>query len=109
MTSNKRWSLITVTYNSAEDLRKYAAGPLPTDVEWIVVDNHSSDATVTIVESFSDERITLHHNSVNLGGEGNFNRCIALARGKYTAIYHADDIYESEMVAAQVAFLEKHL
>lgn len=74
-----------------------------------IVDNHSSDATVTIVESFSDERITLHHNSVNLGGEGNFNRCIALARGKYTAIYHADDIYESEMVAAQVAFLEKHL
>lgn len=41
-------------------------------------------------------------------GEGNFNRCIALAKGKYTAIYHADDIYEPEMVAAQVEFLESH-
>jgi|UniRef100_UPI004047EB9A glycosyltransferase involved in cell wall biosynthesis len=75
----------------------------------LIVDNHSSDATVAIVESFCDERITLHRNSVNLGGEGNFNRCIALASGKYTAIYHADDIYEPEMVANQVAFLEQYL
>ena len=73
-----------------------------------IVDNHSSDATVAIVDSFSDERITLHRYSVNVGAEGNFNRCIALATGKYTAIYHADDIYEPEMVAAQVAFLELH-
>ena len=73
-----------------------------------VVDNNSSDATVSIVQSFSDERITLHRNLVNIGGEGNFNRCIALASGKYTAIYHADDIYKPEMVAAQVAFLEQH-
>jgi glycosyltransferase involved in cell wall biosynthesis len=73
-----------------------------------VIDNNSSDATVTIVQSFSDERITLHRNPVNLGGEGNFNRCIALATGKYTAIYHADDMYRPEMVAAQVAFLEQY-
>lgn len=73
-----------------------------------VVDNNSSDNTVSIVESFPDERITLFCNAVNAGGEGNFNRCIALAKGKYTAIYHADDIYEPEMVATQVAFLEQH-
>lgn len=73
-----------------------------------IVDNHSTDSTIVVVESFSDERITLYRNSVNVGGEGNFNRCIALAKGKYTAIYHADDIYEPEMVATQVAFLEQH-
>lgn len=73
-----------------------------------VVDNSSSDNTLSIVEGFADERITLFRNSVNAGGEGNFNRCIALAKGKYTAIYHADDIYEPEMVAAQVAFLEQY-
>jgi glycosyltransferase involved in cell wall biosynthesis len=73
-----------------------------------VVDNNSSDGTVSIVESFPDERITLFRSAVNASGEGNFNRCIALAKGKYTAIYHADDIYEPEMVATQVAFLEQH-
>ncbi len=73
-----------------------------------VVDNNSSDDTVAIVQSFSDQRITLHCNPVNIGGEGNFNRCIGLATGKYMAIYHADDIYEPEMVADQVAFLEQY-
>jgi glycosyltransferase involved in cell wall biosynthesis len=73
-----------------------------------IVDNNSSDGTVSVVESFLDERITLFRNSINVGGEGNFNRCIALSKGKYTAIYHADDIYEPEMVATQVAFLEQY-
>ena len=74
----------------------------------LVIDNNSTDGTVAVVESFVDNRITLHCNSVNVGGEGNFNRCIALSKGKYTAIYHADDIYESTMVAAQVEFLERY-
>lgn len=73
-----------------------------------VVDNQSSDNTIGIVESFNDPRLVLHRNPVNLGGEGNFNRCIELATGKYTAIYHADDIYEPDTVAAQVKFLEAH-
>lgn len=74
----------------------------------LVVDNNSTDGTLAIAEGFADERITVHRNSINVGGEGNFNRCIALAQGKYTAIYHADDIYEPMMVAAQVGFLERY-
>lgn len=73
-----------------------------------VVDNNSSDDTVAIVQRFSDPRIILHRNMLNIGGEGNFNRCIGLAKGKYTAIYHADDIYEPEMVDVQVTFLEQN-
>lgn len=73
-----------------------------------VVDNCSTDGTASVVEGFEDDRITLHRHSVNVGGEGNFNRCIALAQGKYTAIYHADDLYEPGMVAAQVTFLEQY-
>jgi glycosyltransferase involved in cell wall biosynthesis len=71
-----------------------------------VVDNASTDATLKIVGEFDDPRIKIHRNEVNVGGEGNFNRCIQLATGKYTAIFHADDIYELDMVEAQVAFLE---
>ena len=79
-----------------------------TNLAILVVDNQSTDGTLGVVQSFDDARITVHRNPVNLGGEGNFNRCIELAKGKYTAIYHADDIYEPEMVAAQVEFLESH-
>lgn len=73
-----------------------------------VVDNCSTDATLDVVRSFTDPRIAVHENSVNVGGEGNFNRCIALARGEFTALFHADDVYEPEMVERQIAFLKKH-
>jgi glycosyltransferase involved in cell wall biosynthesis len=79
-----------------------------TNIQVIVVDNHSTDGTAEIVRYINDSRVTLYQNPINVGGEGNFNRCIELATGKYTAIYHADDIYELDMVAKQVAFLESH-
>lgn len=73
-----------------------------------IVDNYSIDATLAIVENFDDPRIHVYRNEKNIGAEGNFNRCIELASGKYTALYHADDIYEPEMVAKQVRFLNSY-
>lgn len=72
----------------------------------LVVDNASTDNTLAVASSFADSRMSVHRNPVNVGGEGNFNRCIELSRGKYTAIYHADDLYEPTMVENQVSFLE---
>lgn len=55
-----------------------------------------------------DPRVIVHRKENNVGAEGNFNECIRLAEGKYTAIFHADDLYEPQMVERQVAFLEAH-
>lgn len=71
-----------------------------------IVDNASNDDTVAVVEAIEDSRITIYRNDVNIGAEGNFTRCIQLAKGKYTGIFHADDIYEKDMVSKQVAHLE---
>ncbi len=71
-----------------------------------VLDNASTDGTLAVIRSFSDQRLRVHANTQNIGAEGNFNNCIQLAEGQYTAIFHADDIYEADMVAQQVAFLE---
>jgi len=71
-----------------------------------VVDNASTDGTADVVAGFSDSRIEVHRNATNVGGEGNFNRCIELGCGDYLAIFHADDVYEPEMISTQVAFLE---
>ena len=75
-----------------------------------VVDNASTDNTCGIVRSYSNLNpcIKLLSFSENIGGEGNFNRCIQLAEGDYTGIFHADDVYEPTMVEKQVAFLERH-
>jgi glycosyltransferase involved in cell wall biosynthesis len=104
-------SICIPTYNSGATLAQTLAsivGQSYPRLEILVVDNASIDNTVEEVRRFDDPRITIHRNATNIGAEGNFNRCIALASGLYTAIYHADDLYTSQMVAQQVEFLERH-
>lgn len=74
-------------------------------IEVHIVDNASTDDTLDIVRSFQDPRVVIHAHTNNVGAEGNFNRCIQLCTHDFTAIYHADDIYEPQMVAKQVQFL----
>lgn len=73
-----------------------------------VVDNASTDGTLSVVRKFTDPRISVIEGETNIGGEGNFNRCIDLATGEYTAIFHADDLYERTMIARQVAEFEEN-
>lgn len=97
------------TYNAEKTIRETVASIVNqrySNLIILVVDNASTDGTLAVVEIFSDPRISIHRNEVNVGGEANFNRCILLAKGKYTAIYHADDVYEPHMVERQVTFLE---
>jgi glycosyltransferase involved in cell wall biosynthesis len=98
------------TYNAEHTIRETLASILNQSHSNLIVqlvDNASTDRTLEIVEAFDDKRIHIHRNGSNIGAEGNFNRCIQLATGKYTAIYHADDLYEPQMVERQVALLER--
>lgn len=97
------------TYNNRSTLGDTLKSILNQTYPNIVVhisDNASADGTLETIECFKDSRITVHRHEKNIGAEGNFTRCIQMATGKYTAIFHADDIYESNMVAKQVAFLQ---
>lgn len=99
------------TFNAEKTVRETLRSILAQTYPNLVIhvsDNASTDGSVSVVESLADQRIQMHSYNENVGGEGNFTRCIKLAEGKYTAIFHADDIYESEMVEKQVAFLESH-
>ncbi|WP_051297390.1 glycosyltransferase [Brevibacterium album] len=91
-----RWSLITVTYNSADRLREYWSGFRADDrVEWIVVDNASTDGTVEFARSLGAQVIQLDENR-GFGAANNVG--FASARGEYTAFVNPD-------VAADVANL----
>lgn len=97
------------TYNAAATIRETLASVLAQTYTNLVVhisDNASTDGTLKVIESIADQRITIHRQKENIGAEGNFTKCIQLATGKYTAIFHADDVYEPSMVTKQVAFLE---
>lgn len=98
------------TYNAAETITETLNSILNqsyTSLIIKVVDNASTDETLSQVAAFKDSRIQVIRNATNLGGEGNFNRCIELAEGKYTAIYHADDLYHQDIVSRQVQRLER--
>jgi glycosyltransferase involved in cell wall biosynthesis len=99
------------TYNAVNTIRDTLDSVLAQTHSNLIVhisDNASTDETLKIVGSVSDQRIRIHRQESNIGAEANFSRCIQLAEGKYTAIFHADDIYEPDMVEKQVAFLEKY-
>lgn len=99
------------TYNAAATIRETLESILAQTYPNLAVhvfDNASEDDTLAIVEAVADSRVIVHRNDRNIGAEGNFNRCIEQAEGQYTGIFHADDVYEPDMVAKQVAFLEAH-
>jgi glycosyltransferase involved in cell wall biosynthesis len=77
-----------------------------TDFELIVIDDGSPDATAAIAASFQDPRIRLLRNLRNLGPQGNWNRCLAEARGKYFKLLPQDDLLAADCLAQQVAVLE---
>ncbi len=104
-------SICIPTYNAEYTIKETLASIIDqTYLNFVihVSDNASTDNTLGVVESFKDRRIVIHRHEENVGGEGNFNRCIQYAEGEYTAIFHADDIYESEMVSEQIRYLEKN-
>lgn len=72
------------------------------NLEIIIVDNASTDNTLALLQKFEDPRIKIYKNEENIGAEKNWNRCIGLARGEYIAIFHADDLYNPDMVEKQV-------
>lgn len=78
------------------------------DFELVIVNDGSTDDTVAIVESFSDDRIRLMHNAGNRGLIFTRNRLLDIARGKYIAILDADDIAYHDRLKHQYQFLRKN-
>jgi len=99
------------TYNAAETILETLKSILDQTYKKIIInilDNASTDETIKIIKTIKDERIRIYENSQNVGAERNFSNCINEATGEYTAIFHADDIYEPEMIAEQVYYLNEN-
>jgi GT2 family glycosyltransferase len=75
------------------------------DFELLVVDDCSQDATWEIVSAFSDPRVKTYRNEQRQGIPGNWNRCLALARGEYLCLFHQDDLMLPENLARKVDVL----
>lgn len=76
------------------------------DFELIVIDDGSPDDTRAIVERFADPRLIYLRNENNLGPQGNWNRCLELAQGKYFKLLPHDDLLHPRCLERQVAVLD---
>lgn len=102
-------SVFIPAYNAARFLRRTLDSVLRQTyqrLEIVVVDDASTDATVSIARECKDARLSVQCNERNLGQFGTMNRAVELTHGDYVAIYHADDVYESGIVASEIAFLQ---
>ncbi|MDX4036576.1 glycosyltransferase, partial [Aliarcobacter skirrowii] len=72
-----------------------------------IFDNASTDNSMKILKEYEKKysNIQVFQNKTNIGGEGNFNKCIQNLEGEYGALYHSDDVYEPTIVEEQVKFL----
>lgn len=77
-----------------------------TDLELIVIDDQSPDDTEAIVRSFDDPRLRYVRNERNLGPQGNWNRCLELAAGRYFKLLPHDDLLDERCLERQVGALE---
>lgn len=104
-------SVIMAVYNAEKYLREAVDSILTqtlANFELIAVDDASTDGSRAVLESYSDSRLRVLHNPVNLGQSVSRNKALAAAHGKYIAILDADDIALSSRLEKQAAWLDRH-
>ena len=89
------WSVMIPAYNCADHLGEaiesvLAQDPGPERMQIEVVDDCSDDGTAEVAARFGD-RVSLFRQPHNLGNVGNFNTCLARARGRLIHLLHGDD------------------
>ena len=84
-------------------------GQTLSDLEVVVCDNDSTDATESICREFAarDPRVRYFRNERNLGPAGNHNRCFAHSTGRYFKWHAHDDLIEPTYLEKCVAVLER--
>jgi glycosyltransferase involved in cell wall biosynthesis len=109
MTKTPLLSVFIPTYNGASYVREALESVIDNgfaDLEIVVLDDGSTDATVEIVESMRHPAVRLARNPRNLGVVETRRRGVALLQGRHVALLDQDDLAVAGRFQAQVDRLE---
>lgn len=105
---NNLVSIITPVYNASKYIREMIDSVLSQtykNIEFILINDCSTDNSVDIINSYNDSRIRLINNINNLGAALSRNRGIEMAKGRFLAFIDSDDVWESNKLELQVRTL----
>jgi glycosyltransferase involved in cell wall biosynthesis len=103
-------SVLMTCYNAASTIEESVRSVLAqtfTDFELVLVDNCSTDESISIVQKIADPRIRLVALDKNHGRTPALNIALNNARGQYIAILDADDTSTSDRFQLQVDRLDQ--
>lgn len=99
-----RFSLVTVSFNSAATIRdtiESVVAQSHPDIEYLVIDGGSTDATVEIVKQYED-RVDVFVSEKDRGIYDAMNKGLRLATGDVVAFINSDDFYADGDVISRV-------
>ncbi len=98
-------SIITVVYNSANtisDCIRSVVAQTYQNIEYIVIDGHSTDGTQEVIESFGSS-VHIYKSEPDKGIYDAMNKGIELATGDLIGTLNADDFYSDSSIIEKVA------
>lgn len=109
-------SIITVCYNSETVITKTMESVLNQDysnIEYIIVDGKSTDATMKIVCSYEEEFLKRGYefrvvSETDQGIYDAMNKGVSLATGEIIGLINSGDWYEPEAVSCMVDYFERY-
>lgn len=110
MSATPRVSILIPVYNRADCIRQTLASALEqrfADLEVVVVDNCSTDASWAIIQEVAaqEPRVRAFRNDSNLGPVRNWLRCVREARGELGKILWSDDLLHVDFLAQAVPLM----
>ena len=93
-------SVMMPCYNNSayieQAVRSVLSQQVDADIELVVVDDASTDDSVSIIESLGDQRIRVLRNKSNRGISAVRNQLLAASRGRFVTSLDGDDFYISD-------------
>lgn len=110
MSATPRVSILIPVYNRAHCIEQTLASALEqrfADLEVVVVDNCSTDASWELIQAVAarDARVRAFRNESNIGPVRNWLRCVREARGELGKILWSDDLLHRDFLAQAVPAL----
>lgn len=104
-------SVLMVTYNRAEFLKESIASVLNQtykNIQFIIVDDGSTDDSCQIIEDFQDDRIELYRLKENRHICYATNYGFSKIKGEYLARIDSDEVWYPQKLTEQMEFMENH-